>query len=236
MSAPKQWTMRDTKCGTRWRSEWLLGLFFGPIAWGASGLAAYGQTSYSADAWPEIDLVYRLDDRNKLIGLFDQSRNRDSTGAYQAEVGVTFEHQFTNSFWGRIGYRHANATDGSAFEENRLLLEQTFRVPLPALVKVDFRTREDLRWLNTGFSARFRERMQVQRDTTIGNYTFTPYVSAEVYFDTRFDQFSRYRLIAGTAFPLTKHITFEPYYAHQVDFAGSSAIVDALGLILTASF
>jgi hypothetical protein len=183
-----------------------------------------------------LDLVYRLDDRNKLIGLFDQSRDRDSGGTYQAEAGVTFEHQFTNSFWGRIGYRHANATDGSAFEENRLLLEQTFRISLPALVKADFRTREDFRWLNTGFSARLRERLQVQRNTTIGNYTFTPYVSAEIYFDTRYGQFARYRLIAGTAFPVTKHFTVEPYFAHQVDFVGSSAIVDALGLILTASF
>lgn len=221
---------------SRWSSDWLLKLFLCPIVWGASGFGAHGQTSYSVEAWPEIDLLYRFDDRNKLIGLFDQNRDGDSRGAYQAEVGVTFEHQFTNSFWGRIGYRHANAINGGAFEENRLLLEQTFRVPLPALVKADFRTREDLRWLNTGFSARLRERLQVQRDTTIGNYTFTPYVSAEIYFDTRYGQFARYRLIAGSAFPLTKHIAVEPYFAHQVDFVGGNAIVDALGLILTASF
>lgn len=220
----------------RWWSDWLCISFLCVIACGLTVETARAQTTYSLDAWPELDLVYRLDDRNKLIGLFDQSRDRDSGGTYQAEVGVTFEHQFTNSFWGRIGYRHANATDGSAFEENRLILEQTFRVPLPALVKVDFRTREDFRWLDTGFSARLRERLQVQRDTTIGNYTFTPYVSAEIYFDTRYGQFARYRLIAGTAFPVTKHVTVEPYFAHQVDFAGSSAVVHALGLILTASF
>lgn len=222
--------------GPRSRFNWLLGFLLCPTIWGVSAFAAHGQTTYSVDAWPELDLVYRIDDRNKLIGLFDQSRDRDSGGTYQTEVGVTFEHQFTNSVWGRIGYRHANATDGSAFWENRLLLEQTFRVPLPARIMADFRTREDLRWLNTGFSARLRERLQVQRDTTIGNYTFTPYVSAEIYFDTRYGQFARYRLIAGTAFPVTKHVTVEPYFAHQVDFVGSNAIVHALGLILTASF
>ena len=168
--------------------------------------------------------------------MFDYSRNRDSGTNYQAEAGLTFEHKFTDFVWARIGYRHANSTDGGPFEENRLLLEQHFRVALPALVMVDFRIREDLRWLNTGYSMRFRERILVQRDTTIGGYTFTPYASTEVYFDTRYGQFARYRLIAGTAFPLGKHLTFEPYFAHQVDFAGSSAIADALGVILTVSF
>ncbi len=83
---------------------------------------------------------------------------------------------------------------------------------------------------------RFRERVQVPRDTVIGSYSFTPYSSAEVYFDTRYDQFSRYRLIAGTTFPLGKHLSIEPYLAHQVDFARASTIVDAIGQLLTVSF
>jgi len=210
----------------------LLGMaMLAPAIW-----PVHAQTSYSREVWPEIDLVYHLNDRDKFIGLFDYNQKRDSGSSYQAETGLTFEHKFTDFVWARIGYRHANATNGGDFEENRLLLEQTFRVALPALVMVDFRTREDFRWLNTGYSMRFRERIQVQRDTTIGSYTFTPYVSTEVYFDTRYGQFARYRLIAGTAFPIGKHLTFEPYFAHQVDFVDSSSIVDALGLILTVSF
>ena len=216
--------------------NWLFGLFLAPTVWGVAAFAAHGQTTYSLDAWPELDLVYRLDDRNKLIGLFDQSRDRDSGGTYQAEVGLTFEHQFTNSFWGRIGYRHANATDGSAFEENRLLLEQTFRVPLPARVMADFRTREDLRWLNTGFFVRLRERIQVQRDVVIGSYMFTPYASAEVYFDTQYNQVSRYRLIVGVTLPIYEHFSIEPYLARQVDNAGSFTITNAIGLTLITAF
>lgn len=194
------------------------------------------QTSQAYEFWPEIDLIYRFDDRNKVIVLGDTARNRDSGTAYQGEVGASFDHRFTDFFSVRVGYRHANALDGSSFHEDRLLTEQTFRVRLPAAVMVDFRTREDFRWLDTGYSMRFRERIQVQRDTTIGTYTFTPYVSSEVYFDTRYDQFSRYRLIAGTNFPIHGPLSIEPYLAHQVDPAPSSKIVDAIGLILTATF
>ena len=46
-------------------------------------------------------------------------------------------------------------------------------------------------------SCALRERIQVQRDVAIGNYLFTPYASAEVYFDTQYNQMSRYRLTLG---------------------------------------
>jgi hypothetical protein len=197
---------------------------------------ALAQTSYVRELWPELQVHYRFDERTKVIGLVNHSRYRDSDVAYQAEIGAALDHRFTDVFSGRIGYRHGQSTDGGPFREDRLMLEQTFRVALPAAVMVDFRTREDFRWLDSGFSMRFRERVQVQRDTMIGDYSFTPYVSAEVFYDTRFDQFSRYRLTAGTTFPLGKHLSLEPYLAHQLDFARSSTLVDAVGLVLTVSF
>jgi hypothetical protein len=206
------------------------------LAMVAGTAVAHAQTSQAYEFWPEIDLIYRFDDRNKVIVMGDTARNRDSGTAYQGEVGVSFDHRFTDYFSARMGYRHANALDGSSFRENRFLSEQTFRIHLPAQVMVDFRTREDFRWLDTGYSMRFRERIQVQRDTMIGSYTFTPYVSSEIYFDTRYDQFSRYRLIAGTNFPIHGPFSIEPYLAHQVDSAPSSKIVDAIGLTLIATF
>lgn len=81
-----------------------------------------------------------------------------------------------------------------------------------------------------------RERIQVQRDITIGNYLFTPYASAEVYFDTQYKQMSRYRLILGVTLPVCEHFSVEPYLARQVDNAGSFTITNAIGLTVIASF
>ncbi len=53
--------------------------------------------------------------------MMSHSRDRDSNSSYQAEVGLTFEHHFREWFRGRLGYRHANSTDGGPFQENRLL-------------------------------------------------------------------------------------------------------------------
>ena len=206
------------------------------LAIAVAGSGAQAQTTYGNEFWPDLQLEHRFDDRTKAIVLGSYNRDRDSGSVYQAEVGYTLDHRFTDFFSGRVGYRHGFATDGSDFYENRVLAEQSFRMALPSLVMIDFRTREDFRWLNTGFSVRLRERIQVQRETTIGDYTFRPYASTEVYYDTRYGQFSRYRLIVGTTFPVTPRFSIEPYLAHQVDVVPNSKIIDALGLTLTVSF
>jgi len=196
---------------------------------------AYGEETH--EFWPELQFHYWFDQhRSRAIFMASHDRDRDSQSVYQAAVGLTFERRFTDVIWGRIGYRHANSTDGGPFTENRLLTEQTFRVPLPAGVSVDFRTREDFRWLDSGFSVRLRERIQVQRDFTIDGYRFTPYASAEVYFDTRYDQMARYRLTVGVTLPVYEHFSIEPYLARQVDNAGSFMITNAIGLNLITAF
>lgn len=201
-----------------------------------AAISSRAQTTYSSEFWPELDVHYRLDERTQLIGMTTYNRERDSGASYQAEVGAVLEHRFADWFFGRVGYRHGQATDGSPFVEDRMLLEQTFRLFLPSKVSVDFRTREDFRWLNTGFSVRLRERIQVQRDFAVGDYVFQPYGSAEVYFDTRYDQVARFRLIVGSNFPLGRRFSIEPYLAHQVDVVPSVVITDAVGLIFHIMF
>src|SRR5262249_38658864 len=120
--------------------------------------------------WPELQFHYWFDEhRSRAIFMGTHNRDLDSGTFAQAQVGLTFEHQFAKNIWGRLGYRHGNATDGGPFYENRLLTEQTFGVPLADVATVLFRTRQDFRWLDTGFVFRVRERMQVQRDFTIAD-------------------------------------------------------------------
>lgn len=206
----------------------------------AAMLVANGATAALAqdsnEFWPEAQFHYWFDDRTRAIAMAAVSRDMGSHASYQAEQGLTLEHRFADFLLGRIGYRHGGATDGDPFNENRLLTEQTLRLHLPSLVIVDVRNRQDFRWLDSEFSMRFRERIQVQRDVTIDSYTFTPYGSAEVFFDTRYGQFSRYRLTAGVTLPVVRHFSVEPYVVRQVDYVGNSAITNAVGLIFIAAF
>jgi hypothetical protein len=206
----------------------------------AASVAAFACDARGEEAnefWPEVQLHYWFNEhRSRAIAMASVSRNRDSDRNTQAEQGLTFEHQFTDYFLSRLGYRHGSAVDGGAYYENRLLAEQTFRLHLPSDVIVEARTREDFRWLNSGFSVRLRERIQVQRDFVIDDYRFTPYASVEVTFDSRYGQFSRYRLTLGVTLPITHHFSIEPYLVRQVDWVPSWVNTNAIGLTFIAAF
>jgi len=197
---------------------------------------AWSQTTYAQELWPELRLHHSLDDLSQVVGILEFNRDQDSGQVEQVTAGVDLDRRFTDWFVGGIGYRHGTATGGGAYYENRLLTEQTFHIPFPQSVSADARTREEFRWLDTGFSMRFRERVQVQRDTTIGDYTFQPYGSVELFYDTRYGEFSRYRLIAGVTFPILSYLSAEPYLAHQVDYASGYTIVDAIGFKVHVSY
>jgi hypothetical protein len=84
------------------------------------------QSQETHEFWPELQFHYRFDDRrSQAIFMASHNRNRDSGSVYQAQEGLTFEHRFTDTIRGGIGYRHGNSTDGGPFIENRLLMEQS---------------------------------------------------------------------------------------------------------------
>ena len=187
--------------------------------------------------WPEAQFHYWFDARHSRVILSASvSRERDSGQSFQAEQGLTFEHRFTDHLLGRIGYRHGSATDGRPFNENRLLTEHTFQIPLGSTgVIVEARSRQDFRWLDSGFSVRLRERLLLQRDVAIDDYKFTPYASAEVFYDTRYGQFSRYRLTLGVTLPFREHISVEPYIVRQVDWL-PGVVTNALGFTFIVAY
>jgi hypothetical protein len=183
-----------------------------------------------------MQFQYRIDEANKLIGMTRLRDNGNNGRPLWVEIGAMLNHDFAPYFSGGIGYRHGNSTSDMASDEERAMSEQTFRASLPSKVEVDFRTREDLRWLSTGFSARFRERGQIERAVEIEGYTFTSFASAEVFWDTRYDQFSRYRLIVGATLPVHRGLSVQPYLDHQITSVPISSVVDIVGLVLIMSF
>ncbi len=171
-----------------------------------------------------------------MIGSASASRYRDSGTTYEGQVGIALDHRIIDWLSLRGGYRHALALDGSSFRENRGLMEQTIHLTVPARLGLDLRTREDLRWLDTGFSARFRERVTLHRDIDLVGYRLTPYFSAEVFFDTRYDQLNRYRLTVGASLPVKAPLSLEPYLTRQTDFIPSLQNTNALGLTAVLTF
>lgn len=198
---------------------------------------AAAQTRTSTQFWPEIQVHVGLDPRTKLIFLGNIARDRELSRNLEGQVGVHIDHKLTDIFSVRAGYRFGGSlVESDPLTEHRLLLEQTFQFPFPEKIFISFRTREDFRVLNGDLSVRLRERVTIERTLTFGNLSVTPYGSAEIYFDTRYDRFSRFRFMAGAVAPIVKSLSIDVYWSRQTDTRPERKHVNAIGASLIFSY
>jgi hypothetical protein len=57
--------------------------------------------------------------------------------------------------------------------------------------------------------------VELERSILIGSYHPTPYVSAEVFYESQYQKWNTTALYAGCLFPIGKHYQFDSYYEHQ---------------------
>jgi hypothetical protein len=84
------------------------------------------------------------------------------------------------------------------------VLEAPPRYPLKGGVLVSNRGRVDARFIDGEYSWRFRSRLSVEKEFSIGPVRMNPYVRGELFSDSRFGKWSRTEWIGGAAFPLNR--------------------------------
>lgn len=78
------------------------------------------------------------------------------------------------------------------------LIEQTLRKLLPGSLLLSDRNREEFRFVNGDFSFRYRNRVTIEREFHLFKQrNITPYVSGEIFYDTRYRVWNRNRLALG---------------------------------------
>jgi len=199
---------------------WLLIL----LGFSASALAQAGEFL------PEIDAYYKVQDNFRL---WLQAKETYEAGApVTAEFGpsldfylkslpllsdiTTFDNDDSKSSLAifSIGYRYLPYP--SSPPTNRMEPVLTVNLPTPKIkTLISDRNRFDLDWTNGSFTWRYRNRLQLQRTWRFGSYHLSPYVSAEVYFESQYSKWADTALTAGCFFPLGKHFELNPYYEHQ---------------------
>ncbi len=70
----------------------------------------------------------------------------------------------------------------------------------------------------------------LERDIKHGSFAFTPYVYDEIFYDTRYDQWTPNRYAFGFQFPVGPHVVLEPYYLRQDGNRSNPPHVNAFGL------
>lgn len=185
--------------------------------------------------WAFVD----LSDRARLFFLVNLNENvtqssRDETMGANLDIALkpilrrrlrVEDWARKKYLWVRVGYRR-NFGGGT---RDTGVLEANSRFALPLGIWAPSRLRTDLRNETGGFSVRSRYRLGFEREVPAGRLTATPYVRAELLYNSRPGTWD-WRYQVGAELALSRHWRIEPYYArHQNQHA---ADINRIGFIV----
>ena len=198
--------------------------------------------------WPEIDGYVNLNSATRLYFLANFNSDKE-TRQWQADLGAHIDfalkpvlrrelrsHQdvFRKRFLSfRAGFRYITSlTDsGSPYLEHRWVVELTSRLPLPEKVAMVHTSRSEMRFISRQpFSTRYRDKLQLEREFSLGAVVLIPYVNGELYYDTRYDVWNRNRYSVGVQVPAGRHLVLETYFLRQNDSRSGTPHVNAFSL------
>lgn len=202
--------------------------------------------------WPEVNAYFHLKPKLRVFLLGTVSKAVEdgelfNAAAFEAQIGAHIDFIPNKHLVLRTGYRYGWSLGDDSYREHRLLTEQTLRKMLPGELLLSDRNREDFRFVKGDFSFRYRNRVTIEREFQVKRRTITPYVSGEIFFDTRYGIWNRNRVNAGVQASLRKgsilklllprrQIVLDLYYTRQNDSRSSPAHVNAIGSALAFYF
>jgi hypothetical protein len=243
-------TVRLSRQGGRPARWWpaLAALVSGAIC----GHRAAGQTFDTAGAfWPALDVHAELGPALKLLAFGELKTDEDfphrqaSFGAalsYRASPILT-PHRINNDtdkehyFVGTAGYEHLETIQSGVDQfENRVILAATPRYrPLERFLLAD-RNRVEFRWVGGDYSTRYRNRFTAEYDADTGGFAFTPYASAEFFFDITKSDWNEEQYAAGLMLPYKRILTVDLYYLRQNCPGCSPQFLNVFGLTVNVYF
>jgi hypothetical protein len=212
----------------------------------------------SLEFWPESDIWYRLSPSWRLsafipIAKYYESKNRDLNIYVHADYawGKT-KHLFIRrlvddnrmqvmkAWLVRVGFMEGWSLGENAgnYREDMLISELHRRMPFKGGLLISHRIRPEARWLgqDSQYSYRFRYRLMIEKEFSAARHSIIPYINAEPFWDSRYESFSRLRLIAGSTFSWGPRFAYEANITYQYDEHYDTENVFALNLILHIFF
>lgn len=216
---------------------------------------ANAQDTTSGEFWPEIDVYVNIKPKVRLFFLTTVSKSVEdgeilNGQAFEAQIGAHVDYIPNKHVILRTGYRFGTSVgdSDSSYKEHRLLTEQTLRKMLPGGVLLSDRNRQDFRFIDGDFSFRYRNRVTIEREFHLfKKRSVTPYVSGEVFYDTRYNTWNRNRWAVGVQASLRRNailkmllpkrqVILDLYFMRQNDSQSSTSRVNAVGAALAFYF
>jgi len=229
----------------------VLGIIAGLCVYVSAHCSASAQQPQTAgEFWPAVDAHVQFSDNLRLLALTELKRGGDlSYQQLAAGLGLGYqlktitkphlenidpdkEHTFL--FGG--GYEYLHTVSGKPKYENRLVAEALAGTRPISRFLVRDRNRVEFRWVNGVYSTRYRNDLSLEYDVTVGTFRFTPYTSAEVFYDSAKASWSQEQYTWGLDWPYKRLLMLETYYLRQNCPTCSPTHLNVAGLTLNLYF
>lgn len=208
-------------------------------------------TSAHEEFWPKVNVFVNMNKSSRV--LFEYSATRqDNLGTYSDGVTGGYFDFYMLPIARRKLREHPDAarhkllmfragylftlTPGTSSKgkstEHTPVLELHTKLPMPGGLLLTDRNRGDLRFVDGVFEPRYRNRLKLERSCLWGRLHLTPYVHAEAFLDTRWNEFNRYRYSAGADVVISRRMVLDAYYLRQHDRKSTPYDVNAIGATL----
>jgi len=163
--------------------------------------------------WNEVQLKHALKDSLDMRLKTEQKVRGGLTELFMTnfEVGLMCKPNEHFEFGPLYKYEHEKSSSNIRTDENRFSLEGTFKWSQNNL-KFSNRHRISHRDISGEKSWRYRTRIEVAWPTKIGDFRITPFISEEIFYDSRPDKFNQNRAAVGFSKELSKNTSLELCY------------------------
>jgi hypothetical protein len=208
-----------------------LGLSIGlalALSWNAAGQAQTASTE--TEIWPEGDAHIQLPSHLRVLAFtgleqgigfpFQQWYSAAALG-YQFKpilrshlVNIDPDKEQYLVFGG--GYEFLRtAQSGAVHHEDRITIDGTPGFRLSSRILLRDRNWLEFRWIDGTYSTTYRNQLSVERDFLVHGFRFTPYGSAEVFYDGPKHSWDQEWYTAGFQWPSKRHFMLDTYYRRE---------------------
>lgn len=196
-----------------------------------SAADAQPQTSSTdTQAWPEVDFHVQMTSNLRIltfagteqgIGFPFQQWYAAAALGYQGKP-ILREHLLNidpdkeRYFLAGGGYEFLHTTDsGKQKDENRVTLDGTFGFRPTARLLMRDRNWIELRWIDGVYSTTYRNMLTVERDFLVRGFRFSPYGSAEVFYNGAQHSWDTQWYTGGVEWPYKRLFEIDAYYRRE---------------------
>lgn len=134
-------------------------------------------------------------------------------------------------------YEYSRASEsGETSIEHKVMLDATVRYAFPKKLLASDRSRLEFRWVNGDYRFRYRNRLMAEHPLSVRKYQFTPFLSAEAYWDQRYSQWNKYEFSGGVQLPLIRRMSVDIYYTRARCLTCSNPHTNIFGTTLNIFF